>query len=1086
MPSCAVTLANIRRTDLKELFYFSVPCTNETGSDVIWCNQENFNYARFTMNSLYIPLNAYIPKERYITSSGFGIVRSEADVLHTKVNRNVRGPNRIVALNHTYICNLMSDTSPLNNASCVMTENDYIYSLEHGDEFTVKFRTKSGGYRQLYDINYNSPGALQIFQGNWDEKPVDFKFDFIAPKHCSEQDALMKCAPGQHPIIVDNDITRMAISPRWSGWSDDLSGLAYYYVEVFRLQPNIHNELIEMEPLSPVFSYMEKNTGSLTFPTYTPQSAGMFSILLQTSDKANNSKIARRLVLYDNESSITLTKPGLAYEMPDLERVMAMKEGDGGIYVTSAIKETGYLWQTSQNGTNMTLVFSWVSHFVNKIHDEGKLLNTILPYPTQFQDLEDDGVLRSKKYVALDDNDGSRTRASIANKHGVVKFEVMRVYTDDKQIPASGWTEIPLTEQYTFSEVIADGSHVRLWVRATDIMNNTLADYTEVHIDNSPPRVSNSMIQQNVINGTFVYTTRLTFDASDDGSGVHKIAVDLFVADYANFKRTEIFQANRKNESGACASDPECRCILDTCFRLKQSVDIDNCWFLVPKEYLNSTGGIQVTVYNQALLTQTFNLSISRLSDLRGLEEYSGPTNIRVEENLASGVRLVWDLPDKPSCYGRVDIVLIIYLGGGQTRKILVNSEENSVDVLGLYPDQEYSVSLNLGFDGTELAALPYSFKTAAQENHLDGGIIAGVVSAVLVLVGALLAVFVVLLRRGHMQPVRRRLDAMTVRYRKSRFARPRSSAKPKERSYNNSRYIYGDMDFADVDSWKLTRNDIVLASLLKSGSFADIYLASVRKRGNQMVAKILKQGYTSRDAFLMKAKINFYSMEVGEHENVISFVGAVIDNTDMGPFILFEYCSKGQLNDHVSTLRSKVTVQVHEQLLRFCLQVARGMGFLAAKKIVHRRLAARNVLLDSNMTAKISGFGPMVGDGREGGNNKKRERISIKWMAPECLKSTKDATEKSDIWCFGVVLWEIFSLGAAPYDDIRGKELPGRLKSGYRLPKPEHSDEKWYAMMTRCWQTDSANRPTFKDILTELDEVFVAAPVDDYYYSVQ
>ncbi|KAH3833714.1 hypothetical protein DPMN_107027 [Dreissena polymorpha] len=118
----------------------------------------------------------------------------------------------------------------------------------------------------------------------------------------------------------------MAISPRWNGWSDDLSGLAYYYVEVFRLKPNIHNELIEMEPLSPVFSYMENNTGSPTFPTYTPPSAGMFSILLQTSDKANNSKIARRLVLYDNESSITLTKPGLAYGMPDLEQVMAVRK----------------------------------------------------------------------------------------------------------------------------------------------------------------------------------------------------------------------------------------------------------------------------------------------------------------------------------------------------------------------------------------------------------------------------------------------------------------------------------------------------------------------------------------------------------------------------------------------------------------------------------------------------------------------------------------------------------------------------------------------------------------------------------------
>ncbi|XP_052278483.1 LOW QUALITY PROTEIN: uncharacterized protein LOC127876968 [Dreissena polymorpha] len=1017
--SCAVTLANIRRTDLKELFYFSIPCTNATGSDVIWCNQENFNYARFTMSSMYIPLHAYFPKEIYITASGFGIVRSQADVLHTKVNKN-GGPNRLVALNHIYSCNLISDTRPSNNASCVMTENDYIYSLEHGDEFTVKFRTKSGGYRQLKDINYNSPGELQIFQGHWDEKPVEFKFDFIAPKHCSEKEAIIKCVQGQHPIIVDNDITRMAISPRWNGWSDDLSGLAYYYVEVFRLKPNIHNELIEMEPLSPVFSYMENNTGSPTFPTYTPPSAGMFSILLQTSDKANNSKIARRLVLYDNESSITLTKPGLAYGMPDLEQVMAVRK----VMVestSSAIRETGYMWQTSQNGTNTTLVFSWMSHFVNKIHDDGKLLNTILPYPTQFQDLEDDGVLRSKTYVAIDDNDGARTRAAIANKHGIVKFEVKRVYTDDKQIPTFGWTEIPLTEQYTFSEVIADGSHVRLWVRATDIMNNTQPDYTEVHIDNSPPRVSNSMIKTNVVNGSFVYTTRLMFDASDDGSGVHKIAIDLYVGNQTKAKRRELFQANRKNESGACESDPECRCILDTCFRLRQSVDIDNCWFLVPKEQLNYTGRIQVTVFNQALLTQTFNDTVSRLSDLAGLEEYSGPTNIRVEKSLANGVRIVWDIPDKPSCFGRVDIVLVIYLGNGLTRKINVNSEENSVDVLGLDPNQEYSVSLNLGFDGTELAALPYKFKTAAQENHLDGGIIAGVIIGILAIVGAMLAAFVIALRMGYLQPVRQGLRAVSVQYRKSRFARAVS------RSFTNSMYMYGDMDFADMDSWQLARDNVVLESLLTSGTFADIYLASVKNCGSKMVAKTLKQSFTEQDAHLMKAKINFYSMKVGEHENIITFAGAVTEDAIMGPFILFEYCSNGQLNEHLTTHRQNVTIEVQELLLRFGLQVARGMDYLAQRKIVHRRLAARNILLDANMTAKISGFGPMVGDG---GVDGKSERIPIKWMAPECLKTTKGATEKSDVWSYGVVLWEIFSLGIAPYEDIRGKELPSRLKA--------------------------------------------------------
>ncbi|WAR10293.1 hypothetical protein MAR_035369 [Mya arenaria] len=106
----------------------------------------------------------------------------------------------------------------------------------------------------------------------------------------------------------------------------------------------------------------------------------------------------------------------------------------------------------------------------------------------------------------------------------------------------------------------------------------------------------------------------------------------------------------------------------------------------------------------------------------------SGPTNIRIEERLPYGVRLTWDIPETPTCYGRVEIALVVYLGNGQTRVIQVNSEQNSVDVVGLDPDKEYSVSLKVGYEGTELAALPYAFKTAEKENHLQGGIIAGIV----------------------------------------------------------------------------------------------------------------------------------------------------------------------------------------------------------------------------------------------------------------------------------------------------------------------------------------------------------------------
>ncbi|XP_052812774.1 uncharacterized protein LOC128240260 isoform X2 [Mya arenaria] len=1072
--SCDVTLKDDRRTDLKNLFYMNVPCA--TTNVPIWSNQENFNYVNFQLQAIFEPMYTTFPSANYVSKSGFGIVASNAHITHRKVNKDQSG-NPFIAYDHTFRCSQVSNTNPLFDLNCTLIQRDYIYSIEHGDNFTVTFNVKSGGFRNLNNINTNVLYRTNLYNGHTVSETVEFKFDFVAPKHCSEQDSGRACIKGQEPIAVYEDLTKNPIRPRWSGWFDDHSGLLEYRLEAFLLEPNIHGELIELNPLSPVFTYTTNNTNNVTFPTFIPKNSGMFSILLTAADMANNTKIARRLVLFDNSSEITITKPGLLTKMPNAEDVEQMVVGDGGFYIVSAIKETGFMWQTSENDTESRIEIHWENHFVNDLYDKGKLLNKVLPYPIQFLDLEDDGILRSKKFVAMDDEEGDRTMKAIPNKRGLVKFELNRIYTDDKEIPVSKWEKLPLEESYVIMEHLNDGSHVRIWLRATDVMNNTAVDYTEVHIDNSPPRISDQQLKENIINGTYTYTSRVTFKASDDGSGVHKLEMALYVGNSSTPKKIHSVSANKNDSAGICKDDPSCNCVLDVCYRLQQMIDLDNCWFLVPKEDLNKSGTLHVTTYNQALLTRNFNLTIAHLNTLNGLEEYSGPTNIRIEERLPNGARLTWDIPDTPSCYGRVEIALVVYLGNGQTRVIQVNSEQTSVDIVGLDSDKEYSVSLNVGYEGTELAALPYKFKTAERENHLQGGVIAGIVISVLVIPALLTAVFVLLLRRGYMQPVRRGLQAVSVRYRRSMAGNDFFGKN--SRSYTNSMYIYGDMDFADLDSWQLARADVSLQSIMKSGSFADIYTASIANNGNTVVAKVLKQGFTKQDEHLMKAKVNFFSTVVGKHENVIKFIGAVIDDTVMGPFIIYEYCSNGQLSDYLQAMKSNMTLESQEILYRFGLGVARGMEYLAGKEVVHRRLAARNILLDSAVEVKIAGFGPMDVDEDKG----KRERIPIKWMAPECLKTTKGASEKSDAWSYAVVLWEIFSLGDAPYENIRGKEIPDKLKSGYRLPKPEQSDDKWYDVMTRCWQANPDQRPTFKAIRGELDEMFVAAPQDDYYY---
>ncbi|XP_052246351.1 tyrosine-protein kinase Fer-like [Dreissena polymorpha] len=181
---------------------------------------------------------------------------------------------------------------------------------------------------------------------------------------------------------------------------------------------------------------------------------------------------------------------------------------------------------------------------------------------------------------------------------------------------------------------------------------------------------------------------------------------------------------------------------------------------------------------------------------------------------------------------------------------------------------------------------------------------------------------------------------------------------------------------------------------------------------------------------------------------------------------------------------KSNVTMEIQETLFRIGLDIAKGMEYLAGKGITHRRLAARNILSTFLNEVKIYGFGPQPeeeGDADAGSGMK--ERIPIKWMAPECMSSTKNADKESDVWSFGVASGKCFSLGETPYENVRSRDLPDRLKKNVRLQKPEQCDDVWYGVMTKCWDYQPKKHPTFAAIRNELDTMFVASPGDDYYY---
>uniref|UniRef100_A0A914CZD0 receptor protein-tyrosine kinase n=1 Tax=Acrobeloides nanus TaxID=290746 RepID=A0A914CZD0_9BILA len=209
---------------------------------------------------------------------------------------------------------------------------------------------------------------------------------------------------------------------------------------------------------------------------------------------------------------------------------------------------------------------------------------------------------------------------------------------------------------------------------------------------------------------------------------------------------------------------------------------------------------------------------------------------------------------------------------------------------------------------------------------------------------------------------------------------------------------------------------------------------------------------------------------KIGYHENVMCLLGWALPGET--PCLVFEIAHKDLLC-YVMELKELVAELVpYKNFFSILWQITTGMQFTASKGLVHCDLAARNVLLFDNMVAKISDFGLCCSSDEtfsyQASLNKK---LPIKWLSLEALLD-RLFTEKSDVWSFGVLMYEMFSFGATPYETMNNDELVMFLQSGGRLERPANIDDMCYGIMLLCWNKDYLARPRFMELEEKFGEL--------------
>ncbi|RVE65816.1 hypothetical protein OJAV_G00120430 [Oryzias javanicus] len=274
-----------------------------------------------------------------------------------------------------------------------------------------------------------------------------------------------------------------------------------------------------------------------------------------------------------------------------------------------------------------------------------------------------------------------------------------------------------------------------------------------------------------------------------------------------------------------------------------------------------------------------------------------------------------------------------------------------------------------------------------------------------------------------------------------------------------------------NYDKWEMERTDITMKHKLGGGQYGEVYEGVWKKYNLTVAVKTLKEDTMEVEEFLKEAAV----MKEIKHPNLVQLLGVC---TREPPFyIITEFMTHGNLLDYLRECnREEVNAVV---LLYMATQISSAMEYLEKKNFIHRDLAARNCLVGENHLVKVADFGLsrlMTGDTYTAHAGAK---FPIKWTAPESLAYNKFSI-KSDVWAFGVLLWEIATYGMSPYPGIDLTQVYERLEKDYRMERPEGCPEKVYELMKACWRWNPAERPSFAETHQAFETMFQESSISD------